>query len=81
MSDIIVKCPHCGATRDITDHAPWNLDDPETYECEKCGKPFEVEAEYKFLGHKVTRICPECWGLGDDCNCDEDGRSEKWADF
>ncbi len=72
MGDIIVKCPHCGAAKDITDTAPWNLDEGEEFDCEKCGKPFEVEAEYKFVGHRVSIVCPDCGERNDDCSCKED---------
>lgn len=72
MSDIVVKCPHCGTPHDISDTAPWDLDESKEFDCEKCGKQFEVEAEYKFIKHRVVIICSECGERGDDCFCGED---------
>ena len=75
MSNVIVKCPNCGSDNDITDRAPWDIDETKEFDCEKCGKQFEVEAEYHFIRHHVVSICPSCGERERDCYC-QAGRAE-----
>ena len=68
---IKIKCPYCGFEREFdgATELPWNLEEPQEHECEKCGKTFEIEAEYEFIGHKVSGICQDCREHLEDCYC------------